>query len=165
MSDIGTLKELGVGVGDVVIHIDDPECEMTITECPPRIGSYFEDHWRLTWGGHAGLFGRERFRLVSRANQPKPWSDLTAEEKGALLLARYEGKVVENGDGLGKWWTSEYKPFFIDAGYYRIKPNPKTETVTLFYKRFDTGAHHEVGTIDLVDGVPDCGTLKMEALK
>jgi hypothetical protein len=36
------------------------------------------------------------WRIVSRAPAaPKLWRDMTPEEKGALLLAAHEGKVIE----------------------------------------------------------------------
>jgi hypothetical protein len=90
---------------------------------------------------------------------------MTDEERGALLLAHHEGKVIEVHLGGGKWASKN--PGFSDTGAYRVKPEPVRETVTLhgncdgstwlnFGKRgsvnFDT---HRI-TLDLIDGKPNC---------
>jgi len=101
---------------------------------------------------------------------PKLWRDMTPEEKGVLLLAHHEGKVIEcyNGD---KWFESEY-PAFMDDQEYRIRPEPKVETVTLWggigrswnacsFRHDDT---HRI-TFETIDGKPDCASIKMEEIR
>lgn len=60
------------------------------------------------------------------------WKDMTPEEKGALLLAYHEGKVIEFSfpeDGLGWWSTSKDDGGGVlswhSNGCYRVKPQPK----------------------------------------
>ena len=66
--------------------------------------------------------------------QPKLWADMTREEKGAILLARHEGKELETFH-YGKWIkTDPY--FYSDFQAYRVKPEPKLETLTM------TGGNH-----------------------
>jgi hypothetical protein len=61
--------------------------------------------------------------------EPKLWKDMTREEKGALLLAEHEGKVIEAfGVSYPDVWY-ETDPCWDDECPYRIKPEPKRETV------------------------------------
>ena len=102
----------------------------------------------------------------------KMWKDMTPEEKGALLLAYHEGKVIEYSV-TGNIWVKS-KPSWEDTLCYRIKPEPKRETITMY-----TG--NPVGpwgwtadgcsedrqyliTFDLIDGQPDVTSIKMEKL-
>jgi hypothetical protein len=50
---------------------------------------------------------------------PKLWRDMTPEEKGALLLAHHEGKVIEILD-YGEWL--EANPDWAPYDAYRIRP-------------------------------------------
>jgi hypothetical protein len=60
-------------------------------------------------------------------NTPKLWKDMTAPEKGALLLAHHEGKEIECNIDNGVWFYSD--PQWNAAHAYRIKPNAqKVET-------------------------------------
>ena len=92
------------------------------------------------------------------ADPPKLWRDMTDQEKGALLLAAHEGKEIE--------YRSEFSsgvmckvPVWYDNVAYRIKPEPVVETVALCWKK--GLAVGQVGTIDLIDGKPDCSSIKM----
>jgi len=108
-------------------------------------------------------------------DEHRTWKDLTDAEKGALLLAHHEGEVIqsrcmflvgENWEDDGPLWDDEYA--------YRIKPEPKRETVTLYGEQsyvgfwgFDSGSEQPSDysiTFDLVDGEPDCASVKMEKL-
>lgn len=106
----------------------------------------------------------------------KLWKDMTPEEKGALLLAYHEGKVIEwcygltfrmsgssDKRGMEPCWNPEY--------YYRVKPKPVvTEVVMIggFDHRDSWGFGegqlnpdtHKI-TFNLVDGEPDCDSIKM----
>ena len=90
------------------------------------------------------------------------WRDMTPEEKGALLLAHHEGKVIEvfGGDGYHDMWHDRLYPSFEDDCAYRIKPEPKRETLKLYGKNgwYDPA----IGTIDLIDGKPDLASIKIE---
>lgn len=69
---------------------------------------------------------------------PKLWRDMTPEEKGALLLAHHEGKVIENTLNGGKSW-SRGNPYWADGYAYRIKPEPKVETVVMSGHTWNNG--------------------------
>lgn len=103
-------------------------------------------------------------------DDPKLWRDMTQEEKGALLLAHHEGKAIELFISKGSWM--ECSPFWTDDVAYRVKPEPVRETVTIYAGspdlglfRHDRDIHdtHRI-TFDLIDGVPDCASVKMEEL-
>ena len=62
----------------------------------------------------------------------KLWKDMTPEEKGALLLAYHEGKVIEWCYGYGKEFyvngssaEEGLHPVWADCCSYRVKPEPK----------------------------------------
>jgi hypothetical protein len=112
---------------------------------------------------------------------PKLWRDMTPEEKGALLLAHHEGKLIESR-WLGENWTPTCAPEWYLGASYRIRPEPKRETVTLYtaipssvYQWLDhrmEGDTHKV-TLPLVDGdmplgiytSPDGHTIIVERIK
>lgn len=85
-------------------------------------------HAKLDWAPEIPLskFVKE-YTLVSRANQsPREFGELTDAEKGALLLAKYEGKRVEVFDGAS--WVAD--PVSIHSKYaYRIAPTRITGSV------------------------------------
>jgi len=112
-------------------------------------------------------------------NQEKPttWADMTPEEKGALLLARHNGKGIQVLD-FGKWNT--VIPSWSDGLAYRVKPEPKRGAVTLNGRMyisktypdgvFDAdrnplraGDTHRI-TFDTINGDPDCDTIRMGKL-
>lgn len=112
-------------------------------------------------------------------DKPTLWRDMTPEQKGALLLAHHEGKKIEwkNPDPNSQLWD-EWKPCLSAVGKhghyaYRVKPpEPKRGTVVLHAckvdgwsavrstSRMDT---HRI-TFDLIDGKPDCASIRMEEL-
>ena len=110
------------------------------------------------------------------AEEPKTWRDMTPEEKGALLLAEHEGKVIEVCDlAYPDEWYEGYDPCFEDDCAYRIKPEPKRERVVLV-GRMDTPDSwaffisevypfdsHRI-TFDTIDGKPDPSSIKIEEL-
>jgi hypothetical protein len=103
--------------------------------------------------------------------QPKIWRDMTPAEKGALLLARHEGKAIELQIGEGGW--VKVLPSWNPDAAYRVKPEPTVETVTLggfewnttwyFKVDHDSRRTHRI-TFNLIDGQPDCASIRMEAL-
>jgi hypothetical protein len=96
-NETGTLKELNVKPGDVVECIDNDGLEWW------TIGKHYDV---AGWGSPADDDGSKygsfpdpqpsvMFRIIARASDtPKLWRDMTPEEKGALLLAHHEGKVI-----------------------------------------------------------------------
>ena len=74
-----------------------------------------------------GTFGRGDLHNLNVAScvddTPTTWRDMTDAEKGALLLAHHEGKVVENSFDGSHWVASE--PIWAGRYTYRIKPEPK----------------------------------------
>ena len=165
MANVGTLKELDLKPGDEVECVNGP---------------LFGGEW--TAGKRYKMTDRglpcdrngtqtsslSTFRLISRATpQPKLWRDMTAEEKGGLLLAAHERKVIEWSYGL-PWVTRNSSATSIaawdDECAYRIRQEPKVETVALCW-RHDVGTvKNKIGTIDIIDGKPDCSSIKMEKL-
>jgi len=104
---------------------------------------------------------------------PTLWSDMTPEEKGALLLAHHDGKVIEIANWYGprgwSWLTLSGVAFHV-YNRYRIKPEPKVETVTLYWNvswdiasAYNEGATHRI-TFNRIDGKPDPASIKMEVL-
>ena len=114
-----------------------------------------------------------------------PWGEMTDAEKGALLLAHHEGKVIEEMaikktyqlDVSGVWlnWTGPVK--WDDHSAYRIKPEPKRETVTMYgSSRKGMNGTWGMSTVDMQpcdtnritfttkDGEPDCDSIKMERI-
>lgn len=101
----------------------------------------------------------------------KTFSELSKEEKGELLLAHHERKVIEWLD-YNDQWNIIKSPCWDDDTCYRIKPETKTETVTLYgdhpqtqgfadYRySYDT---HKL-TFNVIDGIIDCGSVKLEEL-
>jgi hypothetical protein len=100
-------------------------------------------------------------------NTPKLWRDMTDAEKGALLLAHHEGKGIEMLFCSGEWVT--VTPQWATNAAYRIRPEPKRETVTLYANDMAYGyaieavEGHRI-TFDLIDGKPDITSIKMEEL-
>jgi len=63
---------------------------------------------------------------------PTIWEDMTREEKGALLLAAFEGKRIDClRVGHGSPWYETLVPQWDENFAYRIKPEPKRETVAM----------------------------------
>ena len=96
------------------------------------------------------------------------WRDMTPEQKGALLMAHHEGKVIETFYA-GKWKVCQ--PEWVDECAYRVRTEPRRETVVLHGAGYEwTQADlpceddtHRI-TFDLLDGEPDCASIKMEKL-
>jgi hypothetical protein len=159
-SEYKTLRELNVKPGDVVEHEKSKAC----------YNVFFKDG--EIWVGSLPLReSRQMYRIISRASEtPKLWRDMTPEEKGALLLAHHEGKVIEL---FGLEWTKTPFNVFSCWNAYRVRPEPKRETVTFVGHVFEgkwcgmaasDGRGHRI-TFDLIDGNPDCASIKMEEME
>jgi hypothetical protein len=68
-------------------------------------------------------------RRSKMTNTPKLWKDMTAPEKGELLLARHNGETLQSYSTRGWSDLCRFEPWVNYA--YRIKPKaPKVETFT-----------------------------------
>lgn len=112
---------------------------------------------------------------IDEPETPKLWRDMTPEEKGALFLAEFEGRCIEKKNPKNSAESWETLGFFDWLGdnmtAYRIRPEPKRETVTLHGAGYEWGQANEPCaddthsiTFDLIDGKPDPASIKMEAL-
>lgn len=165
MTKIGTLAELNVKPGDVVEFVDG-----YLGMCPQYKGKRMvctADGVSIdgTIGFPRGNY--HKFHIISRASDtPKLWRDMTTEEKGALLLAHHEGKGIEYFSRIDNVWGKTYAPDWRDNYAYRIKPEPKVETVTTHGTWCNKGKMpktqyvYEI-TFNLIDGKPDWNTAKV----
>jgi hypothetical protein len=150
--EVGTLKELNVKPGDVVCVASTwhgAYIQNGATWTVHRVDG--DDYFGMkpTYpSGHTGtrLCSGTGFRIISRANAaPKTWGEMTDAEKGALLLAAHEGKVVE-------YWSSVWSEWmhaslnFSDNTAYRVQPRTRVDL---------TADGVRVGSVDMVDGKPD----------
>lgn len=112
-------------------------------------------------------------------DEPKTWGEMTPEEKGALLLAAHEHRPMEflgRYESTGKWLSmGRGDTYFVDDYCYRVKPEPEVDQVTLYGggakgmvwcedRRGSDLDTHKI-TFSLVDGEPDCGSIKMEKIR
>jgi hypothetical protein len=100
-------------------------------------------------------------------------NDPPYEEKGALLLAHHEGKVIElyNTFGLARWVDCAYpEDYWNEDIAYRVKPKQVRGVVTITSSDVSWGfmakalRYHRI-TFETVDGKPDCSTIRMKALR
>ena len=164
MTEVGTLKEFDVKPGDVVEYM------------------WHTGEWKRGTVDVFGIVqmddgGRQNpqysadpnWRIISRASEtPKLWRDMTDAEKGALLLADHDGKVIEWKCG-DTWFGM--KPSWVDYIAYRVRPEPKVEVVTMYAASNMKGFGPTRGvksayqiTFNTIDGKPDTASIKMEAL-
>lgn len=194
-NDIGTLAGLGVKEGDVVEHLYFFDGDAGCYKFPFKVDS------RGRAIDKSGCFflpkSLSTFRIISRADnppkpaiglyslltegqkkmattsqEPKTWGQMTDEEKGALLLAKHEGKVIE-AYWDGKWVKASGPNYFRFSSVYsyRIKPEPVIETVVMYASdkmkgfglcRGDKSVHKL--TFKTFDGEIDYTTVKMSKL-
>lgn len=168
--ETGTLAELQVQPGDVVEacwHGDGDWEEYKYVLKHPNYGH----ECLLSTRDDIGYIKIEdadqwKFRIISRASDtPKTWGEMSDAEKGELLLAAHEGKVIECCQWPDYGWDEVEQPQFDDTSAYRIKPQPKRETVTLYVKddNYSPG-FRAIGWVETEDGKLGLGSIKMEAL-
>ena len=182
MKDVGTLKELGVQAGDVVDNQISKELYDII------LAKQGVKHERINLCDFGKLYALSRdgashqsvdesflpnWRIISRAtSEPKLWRDMTAEEKGALLLAAHEDWRCIEVFKDDEWYTcgrSTWKPDIA----YRVKPEPKVETVEftghidagIFFRGLNSVKPQVKITFTTIDGKPDCASVKMGAIE
>ena len=113
------------------------------------------------WDEHGKVyFSSDRLDLVAERKRPALWTSMTDAEKGAILLAKYDGKEIE-GFSYVRGWVS-HKGSFSHARAYRIKPEPVRETVELV--NFHESARGYCITFTTTDGEPDLSSIKMEKM-
>lgn len=74
---------------------------------------------------------------MTQQETPTLWRDMTDAEKGALLLAHCEGKVIEYYAGCGNWEATSCQPWEWAVDAYRVRPEPKKPREWWIYP--DTG--------------------------
>lgn len=102
---------------------------------------------------------------------PKLWRDMTPQEKGQLFLAHHERKEIE------VWLVDEWCRLltlaarqpgstvnWLDNIAYRIKPEPKKDTVPIYVNYGRLSGFLRIGTVEFIDGKPDPSSIKMEEL-
>lgn len=170
---LGTKKQLNLQVGDVVKIVD--------SRSPSAGNTYtINKHLKLRNNDGSGhYFGYVNdsicedtlFEVLSRATatQHKMWRDMSAEEKGALLLAHHEGKTIEFWDEDA--WIAAEQPLFTQYDKYRVKPEPRVEIVCMYYNTGDSIMTTYKGKKDsfkvsfkVVDGEPDCSSVVLEKI-
>jgi hypothetical protein len=91
----------------------------------------------------------------------KTFGEMTDEEKGALLLAQYEGKTIEYCDMFNNWGSRrETKAGLVPTGTYRVRVEPVITTASRYLD--SVGGERYSVSYTLVDGVPDCSTVTMD---
>jgi len=157
-----TLSELDVQPGDVVESMAGSQNTIKTMTTDTVIDTY-----DIEWSKRNPIW-----RIVSRApDTPKSLRDMTDAEIGALVRAKNEGKVIEVVDTFNGAWVPAPAPGWYLRNAYRVRPEPYRETVTLHgsvtdevWGRDQTGYDTHRITFELIDGKPDCGSIKIEPL-
>lgn len=154
-----------VGEEYKVLNVDNLGRPMVVSGC----GSADKEDFRLV----RKFYEREREKTEMDLSNPNKvfWKDMSREEKGAMLLAYQEGKDIEYWSQISsKWKVTPPKPGWIKDCVYRVKPEPKVETVCLYSERLNGFSktrfvfdNHKI-SFETVDGKPDWSTLKGEDL-
>ncbi len=97
---------------------------------------------------------------------------MTIEKKIEIMQHFADGGEVEMETERNIWISAKHPTWNWLENTYRIKPEPKRETVTLHGEEsysgfwgFDSGSEDPSEyriTFDLVDGEPDCASINME---
>ena len=170
-----TLAELNVKAGDVVEYISNGTVNTVNEASVLGEDSCYEGQVRADLSEYGwGIFDQEQFRIISRTSDtPKTWGELSDEDKGPIALAFVQGKAIEDMTSNGEWVDMD-GPRFHDTRKYRIRPEPKRETVAKF--GYFAGSEWVFGsgppsiydthsiTFTTTDGEPDLDSIKMEAL-
>lgn len=169
MREVGTLREIGARVGDVVVFGNGP-IKYLILAIKTRDAT-------IRWTRHDGstveldesLDIGAYYRVISRAF--RPFQDLTREEKSDLIMAHVDEKIIEMSiDGVN--WERSYTPQWIGAACYRVKADVIGRVNIRSSYPFAGWVSEEYGNIDdthritfqTVNGKPDCNSIRMEEL-
>ena len=158
----GTLQELNVQPGDVVQWRD---CD-AVTVAGWDLDRCYNTNQKFGGSRSMNTF-TEDWRIISRASDtPKLWRDMTPEEKGALLLAAHEGKVIEHDDlTYTDGWEVARSPTWNENIAYRVKPDDVRETVVFDskYYSFKLMEGYRI-TFETINGEPDPASIRMDKL-
>jgi hypothetical protein len=159
-------------VGDRVIHSDSEKFPW-VNEYKYAVvkeleeGSVTIDYYRKDGGVIENLTYSSRSLVLA---PPKTWGEMTPAEKGELLLAHHEGQTIEWSDPRDRedTWDSESIVLWVDFMAYRIRSEVETVTMYGSVNRLFSGCRvgpdtHEI-TYDVIDGEPDCNSIKMRKL-
>lgn len=112
--------------------------------------------------------------VAAWTEEPAVWLDMTPEEKGAVLLAKHEDRPVDYWNKASHRWETlkSRSGDLYDKTAYRVKPEPTVELVNLHWtNQYRTGVTLECHpcdthliTFNVVNGEPDCDSIKMEPL-
>lgn len=177
MMEVGTLKELDVKPGDVVEFVSgsrgyewqNKEFSGVLFKCDD------EDMHVSLLDGSDGFSGKNAhtWKIFSRASDtPKTWGGMTDAEKGALLLAELRGETIESSHNRGKKWKDKPNKLWHERHSYRIKSEPKRETVAfrghidagIFFRGINSVKPQVRISFDMIDGEPDTDTIRMERI-
>lgn len=166
MRKVGTLRQIGARVGDVVgIHSE----KYKVREYDNSISR----SWTLECDNGVTFkqYGEDQdWRIIRRA--ARQFNTLTAEEKGDLIMAHVDEKIIEVSLDGGATWERCYTPLWVGSACYRVKPDV-TERVSIRSSYpFAGWVSEEYGNIDdthritfqTVNGKPDCNSIRMEEL-
>ena len=98
------------------------------------------------------------------------WKDLSRQEQGELLLAKHEGRTIEQWSfsscGLpGSWWSRRNPNFNDEDSIFRIRPDPIITRAKLVWANQGFMFDHEFElSFNLIDGEPDCSSVTMRPL-
>lgn len=121
---------------------------------------------------------REAFKKTDAYRDPTnpaqvPWGKWSEEAQKEVVWAAHRGKEVQFCHTNGVWMLA-LPPDWGGSIAYRIRPEPKRETLTIIGFRCGrdcwvfTEARHQKDThaitFDVIDGQPDCASIKMEEL-
>lgn len=154
LAETGTLKELNVQPGDVVRHMNGSLYEIKYDD-DGNLRNWSLDGYR--WGIPVSQ-SLQQYSIISRANPtPKTWGEMTDAEKGALLLAAYEGKSVWYFNG-SHWYDKPVHSNWYDHICYEVKPEPNRKKC--HHCVFAYGERRET-EFDVVDGKVDWDTFRI----
>jgi hypothetical protein len=97
------------------------------------------------------------------------WSDLTPEQKGALLLAHHQREKIEYRYSTNGNWHVVTRPMWAPEAFYRVKPHvPIRETKTIYggkehwnFDGYQSTYDTHIIIFDMIDGEPDCSSVRM----
>ncbi len=166
MTEVGTLKELDVKPGDVVKVVGIGSQGIVIEDGAEWIihstymgefrgvkSEHKKDHCGIKLSSNWNIW-----KIISRASDtPKLWRDMTDAEKGALLLAHHDGKVIEWYDGY--MWFETVTPRWYGPHAYRVRPEPKIEIIA---EEVELNGKTVMLEYTTVDGVLDKSSIKAQ---
>lgn len=180
---IGSLKEIGAMPGDTVELVENA---ISWDHCVGSVGVVtLKDGQLHTEGKNMNRVDTigHKFKIIKRYELPyghvrlpdgstvdltaidKPLGLLSEDVKSALINCKLTYQYFRNNG-----WDVNDTPCWANSITYRVKPQPKIETVTIRANDLSFGFQtvavqgHEI-TFNLIDGVPDCNSIKMEKLK